>query len=127
MTTCKNDDTAIACAPERPAVSYTKPNYRAIRNDQGYHLQVDVPGTSKTGITLNLSQEVLTITAQRSDTIPDSWKTIAQELPSTDYQLRLRIDVKIDPDAITAKLENGVLQVDLPLKEASKARTIKIG
>ena len=126
MTTCCNNDTALESASKTSSEVFTKPHYHASNDDQGYDLRVYVPGVGKTGVTLSLAKEVLTITAKRSDTVPESWKVLGRELPSTDYQLLLKLDSKIDPDRITAKLENGVLDVTLPVKEAVKPRVIDV-
>lgn len=123
MTTCSNNDTALDCATTK---AFTKPRYQASNDDQDYSVRVYVPGVDKSGVTLSLAKEILTITAKRSDSVPESWKALGQELPSEDYQLLLQLDGKIDPDRITAKLENGVLDVTLPVKEAVKPRVIEV-
>ncbi|MFT5191579.1 MAG: HSP20 family protein [Verrucomicrobiales bacterium] len=123
MTTCSNNDTALDCATTK---AFTKPRDQASNDDQDYSVRVYVPGVDKSGVTLSLAKEILTITAKRSDSVPESWKALGQELPSEDYQLLLQLDGKIDPDRITAKLENGVLDVTLPVKEAVKPRVIEV-
>ena len=127
MTTSHPTVTALAGAPKTPEKVYAEPHYHATSNDQGYHLRVCVPGVGKSGVSLSLSDDhVLTVTATRSDHVPESWTVIRNELPSLEYQLHLRIDAKIDPERISAKLEDGVLAVTLPTKEAEKPRLIDI-
>ncbi len=127
MTTCNLSRTEQAATPEVAAKDFTKPRYQASQDKEGYHLSVSVPGVGKSGVSLSLLDDVLTVTAERSDVVPESWKPIATELPQSDYRLRLRLDNKIDADRIAAQLENGVLKVTLPLKEADKPRVIEVG
>lgn len=107
-------------------VGFTKPRYQATESEVGFQLSIEVPGVDKTGVTLKLVDEVLTVTAQRSDTVPNDWKPLVQELPQNDYRLRLRLNSKIDPDGIEAQLDNGILRVNLPIREQAKARVINI-
>ena len=127
MNNCStNDDTAVACKDAEANVTFTKPHYRARQDEAGYSLRVYVPGVGKSGVTLKLAKDVLTITAKRSDTTPEGWSPLSRELSTDDYQLRLHLDTKIDSDRITAKLEDGVLDVALPLKEAAQPRVIDV-
>jgi HSP20 family protein len=127
MNNCStNDDTAVACTDTQTNVTFTKPHYRAKQDEAGYSLRVYVPGVGKSGVTLKLAKDLLTITAKRSDTTPEGWTPLSRELSTDDYQLRLHLDTKIDSDRITAKLEDGVLDVALPLKEAAQPRVIDV-
>ena len=123
---CTNDESAVACTDTQTNVTFTKPHYRAKQDEAGYSLRVYVPGVGKSGVALTLAKEVLTITAKRSDATPEGWSSLSRELSADDYQLRLHLDTKIDSDRITAKLEYGVLDVALPLKEAAQSRVIDV-
>lgn len=121
---CTNDETAVACADTE--TTFTKPHYRAKQDEAGYSLRVYVPGVGKSGVTLSLAKDVLTVTAKRTDSCAEGWTPLSRELSTEDYQLRLHLDAKIDADRITAKLEDGVLDVGLPLKEAAQPRIIDV-
>ena len=123
---CTNDESAVAYAEPQTNVTFTKPHYRAKQDEAGYSLRVYVPGGGKSGVTLTLAKDVLTVTAKRSDETPEGWASVSRELSADDYQLRLHLDTKIDRDRITAKLEDGVLDVALPLKEAAQPRVIDV-
>ena len=129
-TNCCSDDTSVTCAEPgtstKTAESYSKPRYRVSETEGGYALRVYVPGVGKSGASLSLSKDVLTISAKRSDAAPEGWQALSTELPSEDYRLKLVLDTKIDADRITAKLENGVLEVVLPFKEAVQPRVIDV-
>ncbi len=128
---CTTDkDTTLTCANEKAVAAteerFLKPRYRAREDDHGYQVKVYVPGAGKSGVTLSLAEEVLTITAKREDAAPEGWQARSRELPEGDYRLRLRLNAKIDPERITAKVEDGVLDIGLPLKEADKPRVIDV-
>ena len=126
MTTCTTQAPSSTTDTTTPTRRYCKPRYQAHEDKDGYHVSVSVPGASKSGVTLSVLNEVLTITATRADAVPDTWKPLTAELPQNDYRLLLQLDGSIDPERISAKLENGVLSVHLPLRASQQPRVIEI-
>lgn len=126
MTTCTTKEPTTTSEAEKPVARYYKPRYQAHEGKDGYHVSVSVPGVGKSGVTLSVLNEVLTITAKRTDSVPETWKPITAELPKEDYRLLLQLDGSIDPEGINAKLEHGVLNVHLPLKASEQPRVIEI-
>ena len=91
-----------------------------------YHASFEVPGVPKTGVKLDLEDNVLTIRGERASSQPDGMKTLHRELSPLNYLLRLRLNTPVDEEKLTAKLEDGVLSIQLPLKATAKPRTIAI-
>ncbi len=56
---------------------------------------------------------------------PD-WKPLYRELSDVNYQLKLKLNVPVEDSKLSAKLEDGVLTLTLPVKEAAKPRTIAV-
>ena len=56
----------------------------------------------------------------------EGMKALHRELSPLNYLLRLRLNTPVDEDKMTAKLEDGVLSITLPLKEAAKPRQITV-
>ncbi len=126
-TICTENTDAVAGHHAESATDrFTRPRYRAAKDEDGFQLEIEVPGAAKSGVTLTLSEGVLTITAKRSDAAPGTWKPLLRELAGDDYQFRLQLDSKIDLDGIGAKLDDGILRVNLPLRDQAKPRVITV-
>ena len=120
MTTC----TPSTCAPDTTNV--VKPRYLVTVGKDSYQVRVELPGVRKDSVHVNLDRDVLTIRAERKANTADGWKTLHRELHVASYALRLKLNAPVDEAALTAKLEDGVLALSLPLKEAAKPRTIAV-
>ena len=120
MTTC----TSSTCAPDTATV--LKPRYAVNAGKDSYEVRVELPGVRKDSINVNLDQDVLSIRAQRKPTAAEGWKTLHRELRALDYALRLKVTAPINDAALSAKFEDGVLTLTLPVKEAAKPRTIAV-
>jgi len=95
-----------------PLDVYEDENHRVVR--------LEVPGVRKEDIHLELNNAVLSVRAKRED------KT---ERGTSAIELSRSVTVGDDVDAehIKARLENGVLTVELPKQEAAKPKQITIG
>ena len=91
-------------------------------NANGYHLEVAAPGMEKTDFNLKLDGNILTISAEKkNETKDETSKSIRREFSYRSFKRSFTLDEKIDAANINAKYENGVLKVDLPKKEETKA------
>jgi HSP20 family protein len=121
MTTCS----PLTSAPET-AANVMKPRYTVNVGKDSYDVRVELPGVRKEGVQVNLDRDVLTLRAERKPAAADGWKTLHRELFEASYGLRLKLNAPVDDARLSAKLEDGVLVLNLPLKEAAKPRTIAV-
>ncbi|MCE5286945.1 MAG: Hsp20/alpha crystallin family protein [Pelosinus sp.] len=84
-----------------------------------YQLEADLPGISKEDITLEYTNDYLTITAKReAKQAADEHGLIRQERYFGAFQRSFYLD-NINADSIQAEYKDGVLKVNLPKKEES--------
>ena len=116
------------CAPATSGVteSLRKPLYNVTGNAEAYEVRVELPGVPKSGVKLDLEENILTVRGERNATVPEGMKTLHRELSPLSHLLRLRLNTPVDEEKMTAKLEDGVLAIRLPLKEAAKPRQITV-
>ncbi|MBI3883696.1 MAG: Hsp20/alpha crystallin family protein [Sphingobacteriales bacterium] len=92
-----------------------------------YHLEVSAPGLQKENFNIKLDGKLLTISAEKKEEIKDeAVKSIRKEFSSKSFKRTFTLDEKIEASNITARYENGILQVVLPKKEQEKAVTKEI-
>jgi HSP20 family protein len=106
--------------------SLRKPLYNVTGNAEAYEVRVEMPGVPKSGVKLDLEDNILTVRGERNTTVPEGMKALHRELSPLSYLLRLRLNTPVEEDKMTAKLEDGVLTLRLPLKEVAKPRQIPV-
>ena len=116
------------CAPATSGVteSLRKPLYNVNGNAEAYEVRIEMPGVPKSGVKLDLEDNILTVRGERNTTVPEGMKALHRELSPLSYLLRLRLNTPVEEDKMTAKLEDGVLTLRLPLKEVAKPRQIPV-
>lgn len=123
-TTCSPSTSAPATSGVTE--SLRKPLYNVNGGTDAYEVRVELPGVPKNGVKLDLEDSILTVRGERNTTVPEGMKALHRELSPLSYLLRLRLNTPVDEDKMTAKLEDGVLAIKLPLKEVAKPRQIAV-
>lgn len=125
-TTCSPRANNNTAATSGVTESLRKPLYNVNGNAEAYEVRVELPGVPKSGVKLDLEENILTIRGERSTNVPEGMKALHRELSPLSYLLRLRLNTPVNEDQMTAKLEDGVLTLRLPLKEVAKPRQIPV-
>ena len=87
----------------------------------GYVLDVVVPGFEKQDFKISMEGELLTLSAERKqETKSNEERFLKREFSFKSFSRSFRMDDQIDRSAITAKYEQGILQLTLPKKEEVK-------
>lgn len=117
------------CAPSATSgvtESLRKPLYNVNGSADAYEVRVELPGVPKNGVKLDLDDNILTVRGERNSAVPEGMKTLHRELSPLNYLLRLRLNTPVDEEKMTAKLEDGMLTIALPVRQAAKPRQITI-
>ena len=88
--------------------------------DEGYEVNVDLPGFNKDEIKLELNNGYLTISTEKSLNKENKGKMLRQERYVGTMQRSFYVGSSITEEDIKAKYENGVLSLMIPKKEARK-------
>lgn len=95
--------------------------------DNAFELDVVAPGFEKSDFTINLDQNLLTISAeQKTEKKKETDKQIRKEFSYHSFKRSFTVDEKIDATKIDASYVNGVLKLNLPKKEEVKMATKQI-
>ncbi|MBP3436387.1 MAG: Hsp20/alpha crystallin family protein [Clostridia bacterium] len=99
------------------------------KKDNAYVIEADLPGVKKEDVTLSVEEDVLTVSAKRERATAEEEENgyVRGERAFGSFSRRLDVS-EVDQDGITAKLEDGVLTLVLPLKmeKAPVVRKIEI-
>lgn len=95
--------------------------------DKQFILVADIPGVEPENIDIHMEKGILTIKGERDSekkTERDGYKRIEREHGV--FYRRFTMPEGVNPDAINAKTENGVLTITIPKQEQVQARKIKV-
>jgi HSP20 family protein len=103
-----------------------RPYYRVLDGKDAFTVEVFMPGVAKGDYQVSLHNHELLVEGNKIVPIPPGAKWLHREIAPADYKLRLQLNVEVDPEGITAKSEDGVLNIQLPLAAEALPRQIKI-
>lgn len=117
--------TPETCAPaEAGHVEYQSPDVNIYETAEGYTLEADLPGVNKAGLELSLDQNTLTITGRRKARRVEGGNY--RESAEADFRRVFELDPAIDANRIAARIEDGVLTLELPKAEQARPRQIAV-
>ena len=93
-------------------------NTDIIEKENGYELQIDLPGVKKEDIKIEMNKNLINISISISKSSDEeNKKYIRKERFTGEIKRSFNIGEDIDEDNINASFENGILYLNLPKKE----------
>lgn len=96
---------------------FRSPHYDCIDMAQVLKLVVYVPGVDAGGIEITTQGPDVFVTARKTHHVRTNWRALHLEGVQRDYQLKLRLGVGFDYEALQASVARGVLTIALPKKQ----------
>jgi HSP20 family protein len=90
-------------------------------------LRADLPGLADGDVTLSLEGDVLSIQAERRSDVTEGFRMVRSERPAVRFSRSYELPCRVDGDATTAAMKDGVLTVTLPKAREARPRRIQIG
>jgi HSP20 family protein len=110
---------ALAGAVRLPgAADAWRPPLDVYETDRSLVVRVELAGVASDDVRVVVDGEYLQISGRRSFVrAGESQRHLLIELPQGPFERVLRMRVAYDPDRVSARLENGLLTIELPRKE----------
>jgi HSP20 family protein len=99
-----------------------------VETEDGYVLRADLPGLTQDDIKIEFEDRTLTVSGERKadhEMKKDGYVRVERAFGA--FSRSLTLPQGVDPEALKASFENGVLEVTIPKPEARKPRRIEIG
>jgi len=106
-------------------VNYLTPLANIVETKDGYVLEAEMPGVNKDGLDITVENGELTIVGHRAATEPRG-REVYRESRAFDYRRTFELDPSIDTTRVTARIDQGVLTMQLPKAESVKPRKIAV-
>lgn len=115
-----DEDSTIATSKWVPAVDIAE-------NDEHFLIEADVPGVDPKDIEVSMDNGVLSIKGERKSEVKEEEEgyTRVERLHGSFYR-RFSLPESADPENISAKSNNGVLQIKVGKKEVTKPKKISV-
>ena len=111
-----------------PAVQTQQMRTDVKETENGYELQIELPGYKKEDVNADLKDGYLTISAARSENKDEKdteGNYIRRERYGGSCSRSFYVGKTVEPEDIHAKFEDGILKLDVPKKEAKKVEEKK--
>jgi HSP20 family protein len=96
-------------------------------DNAGLHFEVACTGLTKDDVTVDIEDDILKISYNKPEEEKELHPgTIHRGLSKKSFSLGYKISAKYDLSLALAKLENGLLEISIPIAEKAKPKTIKI-
>jgi HSP20 family protein len=117
---------ALAGAVRLPAADAWRPPLDVYETERALVVRVELAGVASDDVRVVVDGEYLQIIGRRALARPgESLRHLLIEIAQGPFERVLRMRAEYDPDRVNARLENGLLTIELPRKERS-ARAIAV-
>lgn len=97
-----------------------------VESNEGYVLSALVPGLKADDIHISVEKDELSIEGDLGYTRDEDKTYLVAERPGGEFKRSFRLPSAIDADKISAKLNDGILIVEIPKSEIAQPRNIKV-
>lgn len=102
------------------------PASNAWEDDNGFYVQMALPGWEPKDIALEVKNQVLTVKGERNVELKDSEKYHLREIADGRFARLFRLPSFVEHDKATATHKHGLLTITFPKREEAKCRRIII-
>lgn len=122
------DRTIVQGNQNRRVNAQHSPAIEVTRGDDAYQVRAILPGVAKEDLNVKVENGYLTISGKSNWKKEENQKDVYSEIHRYEtFQRSLQLDERsFAVEQVEAKLDNGVLEVTLPIQEAAKPKNIEV-
>jgi HSP20 family protein len=98
----------------------------AYRDGDQFIVRFDLPGVDPESIDLTVEKNVLTVRAERTWKSPEGQEVVIAERPQGTFTRQLFLGESLDPEALKASYDQGVLTLTIPVAEKAEPRRVQV-
>lgn len=104
------------------------PKIDVVENDRAYEIEAELPGVAKNDVKITVDRQRVTIEAEvrREASRKEGDALIHTERVIRKYARSFELAQEVDEGGAEAKMENGVLLLTLPKKQAAQSRLVTV-
>ncbi|MDF2449967.1 MAG: molecular chaperone (small heat shock protein) [Bacteroidota bacterium] len=102
------------------------PSVNITESKDSYGIEVSAPGFEKKDFNLSISENVLTISGEKTaESVSEEKTYVRKEFNYGTFKRSFNLADLVDEDHIDAKYENGILKIELPKNDRAKSKNVK--
>ncbi|MDN3520314.1 Hsp20/alpha crystallin family protein [Halomonas ramblicola] len=94
--------------------------------DNAVEIVADMPGVTPDTLCIEVDNGVLSLEGEVSLAMPEGLSPLYAEVRAQRYARRFTLSREIDSEAISARIDNGVVHLTLPRKDSHRRRRIEV-
>lgn len=95
-------------------------------NEESFVVVMPLPGVTLDDLEVTVEASDLTVVARRRTNVPEGFTITHRERLDSDVRRTFRFPAAVQLDAVTARLDKGLLQVTVPKSAQARPRTIAV-
>ena len=110
---------------EDVGVSFNKgayPKVNVYEYDEKISIVAEIPGLDKKNVSVEVEDQVLTISGDKHGFDSDGGKCITRELKQSSFKRSFNLGEHLDGESVGAKFKDGMLSISIPKKEPEKPK-----
>ena len=110
---------------EEVGVSFNKgayPKVNVYEYDDKIGIVAEIPGLDKKNVTIDVEEQVLTISGDKHGFDTDGGKCITRELKQSSFKRSFNLGEHLDGDDVSANFKDGMLSISIPKIEPEKPK-----
>jgi HSP20 family protein len=115
----------MAFAPAALSAPWT-PLADISETDDAYMIEAELPGVSRDQVNVDINDREIVISGEITEPQDDEGKRRRRARRTGRFEFRTTLPGDINPEGVTANLNDGVLTVTVPKSEAAKPRHVEI-
>ncbi|MEM7093938.1 MAG: Hsp20/alpha crystallin family protein [Actinomycetota bacterium] len=119
-------DEAAQSVAESFSHSVNTRNVDVVSTPTAFEFHIDLPGVDPSTVELTVDGRTVTVSATRSFDVADDAELVHRGRRHGAFSRTFKLGPDLDPEALTARSEHGVLVVSVPKVEAPAPRKIEI-
>lgn len=105
----------------------TLPSVNIKENEEGFEVEMAIPGMDKGDFKIELNQDVLTISSEKKveNEVKEGEHFTRREFSYQSFSRSFTLPNTVDNEKINAKYENGILSVAIPKREEARPKPVR--
>ncbi len=102
------------------------PATNVFETKESFVVRADVPGLADSDVSVSVEEDALIIRGERKLPVPDGYRVHLRERAPVAFTRKLPLPARVDADAVSASLKDGVLTITLPKAREALPRQIAV-
>ncbi len=127
--TSGEDKSSSSSSPQQLS-AHVRPQWRPLwdvrETEKDLVIHSEIPGVNKEDVSIKFQEGVLTVSGEKKHEKEENEQCHVVERSYGSFSRSLRLPERVDPSAINANFNNGVLEIIVPKPEAPKPQSTEI-